>query len=435
MPPDVTQSASDIHIIRNQVRLEQGRQQDQCKMKHKIILSVLLLVACESECHMQRQNFFSGLLSGAQDVISGLTQGALNLGNLGNRPGQNKPNYQNQGGYTTEPETVVVVLEEGQQDNQSDNPQQNHGYGNYNNYNQQNMNKPGYGYGSHHHHHHHHHRPYQHNRPGYNNGYNNYNNYNDPSEYGSGNYNDNTQNPGYQNPDYDGNNAGQLNPNYNGYKPGYQNPNYNGNKPGYQNPNYNGNKPGYQNPNYNGNKPGYQNPNYNGNKPGYQKPNNNGNNPGQLNPSYNGNNPGQLNPSYNGNNPGQLNPSYNENNPGQLNPSYNGNNPGELNPNYNGNEPSNPFSTGEPDNFADIFGTPKPTGNPFPSSPGSQYNQQTTKKPNLIPLNPNQYTYGGDNIDINAPKRETNENTKPAENGDDEAYPIDIRFGENETPM
>ncbi|KAL4709351.1 hypothetical protein ACJJTC_007083 [Scirpophaga incertulas] len=63
----------------------------------------------------------------------------------------------------------------------------------------------------------------------------------------------------------------------------------------------------------------------------------------------------------------------------------------------------------------------------------------TTEKPSkddlplFVPLNPNQYTYGGDKIEINAPKRETSENTKPEDPkpaDDDEAYPIDIRLGD-----
>lgn len=115
----------------------------------------------------------------------------------------------------------------------------------------------------------------------------------------------------------------------------------------------------------------------------------------------------------------------------ENNNQYQPNNP-ILNDNNNNNaEPSKPSEEKNPVekyDFGDIFTS---------STESNKINNQNvipTKIPDkkddgplLVPLAPNQYVYGGDKIEVNAPKRETN----PKQDNDYDDLNLDIRSGDS----
>lgn len=178
--------------------------------------------------------------------------------------------------------------------------------------------------------------------------------------------------------------------------------NQNGN---YNNANSNG---PYQNHNNNYG----QNPYNNGNQNGYGH-NQNGNKFPQANENdYN--RPEQTTQGY-----GNPNNGYN-NRPLDQVPQNNG----YTNQNNYGQTQSPPPAETRP-TFASNHENDRPTQKPY------QNNKSTTESdvPQFVPLNPNEYVYGGEKINVTSPKRETDSH-KPASDNDDE-FPIDIRFQDN----
>ncbi|CAG9792157.1 unnamed protein product [Diatraea saccharalis] len=279
-----------------------------------------------------------------------------------------------------ESDTLIVVIEEQSPNNYGHRPQPNQQYGQ----NRPMPNNP--------------HRPPNHHQPGY------------PPQYNNGNYNDN--NYGYHKPTNNGNfnphNYGNTHPN--NYGPTNQN-NYGNNNP---------NKYGPNNPSNYGNTYPYNYGNKNPNNYGNSKPNNYGN----MDPNnYENQKPNVENSNTN------IYENTKPNNYGGSKPNY------ESNDNKDAQKPIEKPQT-KPDYGTIYDPTKENSEKPIdhsPTSNGNDKQESTTKpqkedKPFFVPLNPNQYVYGGDKIEVNAPKRETNEN-KPAED-DEEAYPIDIRVGD-----
>ncbi|KAL0839807.1 hypothetical protein ABMA28_016435 [Loxostege sticticalis] len=387
-------------------------------MRKIILFCVLLMVSSKCESHEQRPTLLGGILTGAhqlgskiQDVLGGLAHGAINVevnhAHTGyqHQPRPPPPQYApNNPGYRPgkpPAETIIVVVETDGRPQHNHNhhghggpPQRpHHGSGPPNNFNQPNYpNRPGYGYGQ------------------QNNGPWNGNNYNQPQN----------PRPGY------------------GYNPQGQ-PNYNGNT---YNNNGNFNQDSYGRPinteNYGPKPNNFNNVDFNQNNNG-QPPANNGN--------YNQNNYNNKPPTNDnfGQNYGTKPPTFNN---GNSNQNHYGNIPNSPPPLFekpkdgfqDQNKPGFDISTTtkQPEktpHYGSVYDVNKENTNNIPTikpETNVNNNEHTTKKadddsPLFVPLNPNQYQYGGDKIDVNAPKRETN--PKPAED-DDESYPIDIRFGD-----
>ncbi|XP_028042946.1 GATA zinc finger domain-containing protein 14-like [Bombyx mandarina] len=209
--------------------------------------------------------------------------------------------------------------------------------------------------------------------------------------------------------------------------PNYEGPHNFGNK--YPKPIYGNQNPNGQNNHMNHNhgpednlngQPEYGNQN-NLNRPGYG---------GQNNHNENQNNYGRPQPEFGNNNHRPTTPNHQQN----YRPPFNNNNQNFNNDPYqqdNGNDDNN---NGQQNhiNFKPTTENPKqPDKTPNYEQNGNQNSNidKTTKNPDqplFIPLNPNEYTYGGDKIEVTAPKRDTNDKPKPAD--EDDEYAIDIRF-------
>ncbi|KAJ2950381.1 hypothetical protein O0L34_g8624 [Tuta absoluta] len=220
-----------------------------------------------------------------------------------------------------------------------------------------------------------------------------------PNQYGQGhfennNYNNNPQRPGYNN------NQGQWNGNA-------QN-SYGNNGQDFGNQNNCQNPYECKNPNQGLNHYGNQNGNYGQNQNPYQPNQGQNNYQGQQSNQGNGNNYG--NGGYNQRpNQGNYQPLPDQPPQGHLE-NHGGDN--------NFNQPTTPVQETKP-TYGSVHEIP--TVNPV--------SDKTTEKdePLFVPLNPNQYNYGGDKITINGPKREADKE-KAAEDSDDD-LPIDIRVG------
>lgn len=116
---------------------------------------------------------------------------------------------------------------------------------------------------------------------------------------------------------------------------------------------------------------------------------------------------------------------------GNPNNGYNSR-PSEQSPQNNGHTNQNNYgqtqspSTAETrPTFGSIHENDDHTQKPYQNS------KATTESdvPQFVPLNPNEYVYGGEKINVTAPKRETDSNKPVSDNDDD--FPIDIRFQDN----
>lgn len=213
---------------------------------------------------------------------------------------------------------------------------------------------------------------------------------------------DNDYSPGPQNRPNQGH--GQYNHNNGPYRPHGHN-NYGHGRPWQnQNGNYN---------NVNSNRPYHnhygQHPYNNGNHNGYGH-NHNGNQYQHVNQN-NFNRPEQTTQGY-----GNPNNGYN-NQPSDQSTQNNG----YTSQNNYGQTQSPPTAETRP-TFGSIHENDSHTNKP------NQNDKTTTESdvPQFVPLNPNEYVYGGEKINIAAPKRETDSN-KPASDNDDDEYAIDIR--------
>ncbi|KAI5636635.1 hypothetical protein NE865_10651 [Phthorimaea operculella] len=222
-------------------------------------------------------------------------------------------------------------------------------------------------------------------------------------QYGNNNYNNNPHRPGYNNNQgqWNGNNQDSYGNHNNGQNP-YGNQNNCQNTYGCGNPNqgqnHYGNENGYNEQNQHPYQPNHGQNNYHGHQQNQGSGNNYGN--GGYNQRPNQNNQGNFQPL-----PDQPPQGHLEN--------HNGNN--------NFNQPTTPAQETNP-TYGSIHEIP--TVNPV--------SEKTTEKdePLFVPLNPNEYTYGGDKITINGPKRETDKE-KATEDSDDD-LPIDIRVSNDE---
>lgn len=120
---------------------------------------------------------------------------------------------------------------------------------------------------------------------------------------------------------------------------------------------------------------------------------------------------------------GNSNNGYNNRPTGQS-PEQNHENNGHTNQNNYGQ--TKPPSTAETrPTFGSMYGNVGHTQKPY-------QNDKTTPKsdePLFVPLNPNEYVYGGDKINVTSPKRDTDDNKQASDN--DEDLPINIRFQDN----
>lgn len=397
-------------------------------MKEKLLYCVLFLVTYKCAGHSHTP-ILGGILSGAQtigtqvkDVLEGIALGGLNFqGHLqvnAQQGGYQKPVPNNYGNYAPnkqpEVETIVVVVEEGSQQEQGHQGQYGQGYGPrpHNHYNEPSYpNRPGYGgHGGgnnngpwnhgHQHRPHHHHYP----RPGYgfnpqgpgNNGYNGNGNYNGNGYYN--NENNIPMNPPNRPFDIPMNNEGS------GHIPINPPPNMPFDKPVNQNPSEIPTAPPHRpfdNPENNfGNIP--TNP---PNRP-FDRPVNENNNaiPNQGIP----NQPPSQTPFQ-----GQLD---DQNKPADnTQPENKPQTDGAYKPNVENNSDKKPVFTTE-NSLNNIDKTSK--------------KPEDDDLPLFVPLNPQQYIYGGDKIEINAPKRETNQAKPEDDYSDSNIDPLDIRFGE-----
>ncbi|CAH2063067.1 unnamed protein product, partial [Iphiclides podalirius] len=174
---------------------------------------------------------------------------------------------------------------------------------------------------------------------------------------------------------------------------------------------------------------GYPNNKYEHNQ---QNPNNN-------NFGYNQPRPDNQNYGAGNNYPNNQNQGYpykqNQGNPN--NPNYSNNNDYHNQNDYNKPNSGNPIYNGQGQKYPKPISTPaaRPeysetttlsNGDDTNEDEDDKSTENTTEDlPLFIPLGPNDYVYGGDKINVTAPKRQTNNKPQTAQ---EEDFPIDIRF-------
>ncbi|CAG4941482.1 unnamed protein product [Colias eurytheme] len=202
----------------------------------------------------------------------------------------------------------------------------------------------------------------------------------------------------------------------------------------------NNQRPNYNNPNNFINRPPNR-PNYGNDYPNNDYQNQgNGNFNNRPNNQQHGNGYGQNNyPNQQQGNNGYGQNNYPNNQQGNDNGQNNNGYPNNQNNNFNRPNFNNdrPDITGNPNQQVGLTipfdkttqNTERPSTE-FISKPDYQHKEESTKKPVdndapfFVPLNPNEYSYGGNKINITDPKRDTNNKAE----SEDEDFNIDIRI-------
>lgn len=197
------------------------------------------------------------------------------------------------------------------------------------------------------------------------------------------------------------------------------------------------NTPQYGN-NYNHNAPDFGTGNQNNYRPPNEPIYEHNNNPG----SENQNNYGNYQPGYGNQNQNTFEkpnkPNYIQNNGHGIENIHQG-----SQPNHSGFDNSNnnngPVHIPEQGHYS-LPNSPNQNNNIWPKTTETNVVLHTTEKgienvnnkpnhddePLFVPLKPNEYVYGGDNIHIETPKRDTEDHLKPAD--EEEELPIDVRI-------
>lgn len=159
-----------------------------------------------------------------------------------------------------------------------------------------------------------------------------------------------------------------------------------------------------------------------------QNPNNYGNHNGHGN-HHNGNQNQHADHHHqNGHNrPEQTTQGYGNQNNGYNNRPSDQSNNGYTNQNSNGQTQSLPTVETRP-TFASNHENDGHTQRPYKNDKSTTTDSDL---PQFVPLNPNEYVYGGSKINVTAPKRDTDSNKPASDKAEDDYFPIDIRFQDN----